>query len=73
MESKRNGGKIAQGMSPQISTYTEYCGMQGDQMSLLKNRPKCSPIHLMSKLMHNLKRGKSSPKILATSLIFKKN
>jgi hypothetical protein len=27
---------------------------QGDQMSLRKNRPKCSPNHFLSKFMHNL-------------------
>jgi hypothetical protein len=26
---------------------------QGDQMNSRKNRPKCSPTHLLSKLIHN--------------------
>jgi hypothetical protein len=30
------------------------CVNQGDQMSLWKNRPRCSPTHSMSKLMHIL-------------------
>jgi hypothetical protein len=33
-------------------------GVQGDQMSLWKNRPKYSPTHLLSKTMHNFYRGK---------------
>jgi hypothetical protein len=31
-------------------------------MSLLKNRPKCSPAHFLSKLIHNFYRGKLYPK-----------
>jgi hypothetical protein len=41
---------------------------QGDQMSLWKNCPKCSPTHFLST---NLNRGKSSPTLWATSVIFK--
>jgi hypothetical protein len=33
----------------------------GDQMSLLKNRPKCGPTHFLSKLIHNFYRGKKLP------------
>jgi hypothetical protein len=36
---------------------------QGDQMSLWKSRPKCSPTHFLSKLMRNFHRGKSSTKV----------
>jgi hypothetical protein len=32
------------------------------QMSLWKNRPKCGPIHSLSKLMHNLNRETKEPK-----------
>jgi hypothetical protein len=39
---------------------------QGDQMSLWKNRPKCSP----AQLINNLYRGKPLPKIWATTVIF---
>jgi hypothetical protein len=46
--------------------------IQGDQMSLLKNRPKCSPTNFLTKLMHYLYHGKSSPKLWATFVIFKK-
>jgi hypothetical protein len=35
---------------------------QVDQMSLLKNRPKCSPTHFMSKLIQNFYRGKKLAK-----------
>jgi hypothetical protein len=28
-------------------------GHQGDRMSFVKNRPKCSPIHFSPKLTHN--------------------
>jgi hypothetical protein len=47
--------------------------VQGDQMSLLKIRPKCSPIHFLPKSMHNLTVGKSIPKIRATFVIFNNN
>jgi hypothetical protein len=36
------------------------------------NRPKCSPTHSLSTLMHHLCRGKSSPKMWATTVIFEK-
>jgi hypothetical protein len=31
---------------------------QGDQMSLRKNRPKCSPKHFLPKIVHNQYLGK---------------
>jgi hypothetical protein len=34
-----------------------YVG-QGDQMGLYKNLPKYRPTHFLSKIMHNLYRGK---------------
>jgi hypothetical protein len=37
---------------------------QGDQVSLLKNRPHCSPIHFLSNLIHNFYLGKQEPKSL---------
>jgi hypothetical protein len=43
---------------------------QGDQMSLRKNRPKCSQTHLLSKLMHNFYPGK---KLAHGFGIFQKN
>jgi hypothetical protein len=46
-------------------------GPQGDQMSELKNRPKCSPAHFASKLIQNIFRGKSTPKIWAASVLKK--
>jgi hypothetical protein len=39
-------------------------------MSLRKKRPKCSGTHFLSKLMHMLNRGKSSPKMRAITAIF---
>jgi hypothetical protein len=36
---------------------------QGDQMVCPKNRQKCSPAHILSKLTHNFRRGKGGPKI----------
>jgi hypothetical protein len=39
--------------------------IQGDQMSLWKSRPKCSPTHFLSK-------QKRSPKFFAGSVIFQK-
>jgi hypothetical protein len=56
-----------------MSLYLE----QGDQMNLLQNRQKCSLPEFLSKLIHNFlihnfKRGKSSPKMWATSESFKK-
>jgi hypothetical protein len=42
----------------------------GDQMSLWKNRPKCSPRHSFVKIMHNLNSLKSGPKMWAISVIF---
>jgi hypothetical protein len=47
-------------------------GFQGDQMSLRKIRPKCSPTNYLPKLMHNFSVEKCSLKIRATSVIFKK-
>jgi hypothetical protein len=41
-------------------------------MILRKNRPKCSPTHFLSQLIHNLHLGKSSPEIWATSVVFEK-
>jgi hypothetical protein len=41
-------------------------------MSWQKSRPKCSPTHVLSKVTHNLTVEKYSPKIWATSVIFKK-
>jgi hypothetical protein len=38
--------------------------VQGDQMSLWKNRPQCSPTHVLLKLLHNVCRGKRNPKNL---------
>jgi hypothetical protein len=38
---------------------------QGDQMSSWKIRPKCSPIHFLSLLMHNVICGKEWPKMWA--------
>jgi hypothetical protein len=35
--------------------------LQGDQMSLWKNRPKSSPTHFLSLLMHKLKSGIKMP------------
>jgi hypothetical protein len=44
---------------------------KGDQMSLRKSRPKCSPTRFLSKPMQNFDHGKSSQKFLA-SIIIKK-
>jgi hypothetical protein len=44
---------------------------QVDQMRLWKSRIKCSPLHLVWKLLRRFCRGKSSPIISATSAIFK--
>jgi hypothetical protein len=41
----------------------KYSAHQGDQMSLQKNHPKCSPIHFWSKSIHNFCRRKKFPKI----------
>jgi hypothetical protein len=43
---------------------------QGDQMRLLKNRPKYGTTHFLSKLVQTFNRQKSSPQIWATSSIF---
>jgi hypothetical protein len=40
--------------------------IQGDQMSLCKNCPKCSPTIFASNFMNNLSRGNLSLSILAT-------
>jgi hypothetical protein len=37
---------------------TQVTWQQGDQMSLWKNHPKCSPIHFLPELVQNLKCGK---------------
>jgi hypothetical protein len=42
---------------------------QGRQMSLLKNRPSCSPTRFMLKLIYIFNVEKSKPKICATSVI----
>jgi hypothetical protein len=50
---------------------TNYC-QQGGQVRLWKNRPKCSPTRFCPKCyLCNFYLGKSSPKILATSVIYK--
>jgi hypothetical protein len=41
-------------------------------MSLSKNRPKCSPSHILQNKYKNFTIEKSSPEILATFVIFKK-
>jgi hypothetical protein len=42
---------------------------QGDQMSVRKNRPKCSPTDFLSKLIHNYFHGKSCANFWATSVV----
>jgi hypothetical protein len=46
--------------------------LQGDQMSLSRNQPKCSLIHILSNLVHTLYEEKCGPKIRENSAIFKK-
>jgi hypothetical protein len=48
----------------------DYSHQQGDLMSCSKSCPKFSPTHYLSKT-HNLKCGKSSPKMCATFVILK--
>jgi hypothetical protein len=45
---------------------------QGGQMSLSKNRPTCSPTHILQNKYKNFTIEKSSPEVLATFVIFKK-
>jgi hypothetical protein len=47
--------------------------VQGGQMRLRKNGPKCSPTHFTSKLLHNFYLGKKQPKILGYFCNFKKS
>jgi hypothetical protein len=51
-----------------FTTHMYTC--QGDQMSLWKDRPTCSPNHFTQKLLHNLNHGKSGPQIWATYVTF---
>jgi hypothetical protein len=66
------GNKFCDMAEAQISTgwiveYNVVVSLQGDQMSLWESRPKCSPTHFLSKVIHFLNRGGSSTKVLDTS------
>jgi hypothetical protein len=47
------------------------CGIAGWPEEFLKNRPRCSPAHFLSKLVHSFLRGIKWPKIWDTVVIKK--
>jgi hypothetical protein len=51
---------------PKVNSFVSHLvgHNQGDQMSLWKSRPKCSPTHVLSHLLHNYKRGEKLHKFL---------
>jgi hypothetical protein len=68
---QRRLGKLGLAMpTKEMDSFVAWA--QGDRMSLWKNRPKCGPIHFLSKLMHNFNVGKCSPKCSGLLLQFKK-
>jgi hypothetical protein len=55
-----------------VISYMKLLGKQGDQMSFQNNRPKCSPTHFCQKSKTLTVQKGGSPKMRATSEIFKK-